>query len=353
MCSDFHFSPSEYHRHLLAGLTPSLAWRGGDLVAWRRRLRLRLRRQLGLVPAPARPPLDVRLLWSRDHPLGRVEKVVFRAEPYADVPAYVCLPRGAAPPWPFMICLQGHSSGMHNSLAVTAADEQAPLAVAGDRDFALWCLRHGVAALCLEQRSFGERAEKKQAHVSSNRCHDAFVQALMLGRTLLGERVHDVSRGLDYLAARGDADMRRVGVMGNSGGGTTAIYAAALLSRLAFAMPSCSFCTFRDAKMSLYHCACGYAPGLLRYAEMADILGLFAPRPVVIIAGRHDRIIPLAGVRAAFAQLRRIYRAAGAPGRCHLVIGDEGHRFYGAAAWPVMKREIDRLAAAGSPGRKQ
>lgn len=319
----------------------SLSYSGGDFKQWQRRLRSRLRKLLGDMPAE-RVPLDVKHLWTRPHPLGHIEKIVFTSEPHSDVPAYVCIPKNAVPPFPFMICLQGHSTGMHVSIAVQYDDETKSLKVEGDRDFAIGCMRRGIAALCVEQRSFGERCERKQEYVSpESRCHDAMMQALMLGRTLLGERVYDVDRGIDYLASRNDVDMRRIGVMGNSGGGTTSIYAGALLPRISYTMPSCSFCTYRDSKMALYHCSCGYFPNVLKYAEMADILALLAPRPVVIVAGTRDGIIPLTGVRRAFRQVKRIYRAAGAEKRCHLVVGKEGHRFYAEDAWPVMLKEIE------------
>jgi hypothetical protein len=73
----------------------------------------------------------------------------------------------------------------------------------------------GGAALCLEQRSFGERRERKQRQVAPAGCQDAAMHALLLGRTLIGERVYDVDRAIDYLALRGDADLRAIGVMGN------------------------------------------------------------------------------------------------------------------------------------------
>lgn len=334
-----HLSPSEYHQHLMQQIQPSLAYSGGDVTQWQARLRRRLQQLIGSFPRQ-RPPLSVRQLWVREHPLGWIEKIVFTSEPYSDVPAYVCLPRNVPPPYPFMICLQGHTTGMHVSIAVQSEDETQPLEVEGDRDFALGCLRHGIAALCLEQRSFGERREQKQAQVSEHGCHDAAMQTLLLGKTLLGERVFDVDRGIDYLAERGDADMQRIGVMGNSGGGTVSIYAAALLLRLAFAMPSCSFCTFRDSILSIYHCADNYVPKILQYAEMADILGLFAPRPVVIVAGQDDPIFPLQGVLQAFEHLKTIYEAYGAGDNCHLVVGSGGHRFYADEAWPIMRKII-------------
>jgi dienelactone hydrolase len=337
-----NLSPSVFHRNLMSRTVPAMRFAGGDVASWQERLREKIRELVGDMPEE-RCSLAPRTLWSRSHELGTIEKVAFTSEPFADVVAYVCLPAGVSPPYTFMVCLQGHSTGMHNSIGVARDDETQPFVPEGDRDFGLGCMRRGMAALCIEQRSFGERGERMQKNVSNQSCHDATMHALMLGRTLLGERVYDVDRGIDYLHHRGDADMDRIGVMGNSGGGTISLFSAALLPRIAYAMPSSYFCTFRDSVMSLYHCADNYLPGLLKYAEMADVLGLFAPKPVVIVNGRKDDIFPIEGTREAFSHLRRIYAAAGAADRCHLVVGTEGHRFYADEAWPVMLDEIGRL----------
>lgn len=335
-------SPSFYHKHLMDCTEPALSYRGGDVLTWQSQLRPKVSALVGLDAPGERTPLNVRTLWRRDHPLGTIEKIVFTAERAADVPAYVCLPKNVRPPYTFMICLQGHSTGMHVSIGVQRGDERRALRSEGDRDFAIGCMQRGIAALCIEQRAFGERRETLHQQRAPHPCHDAAMHALMLGRTLLGERIFDVDRGIDYLLQRGDADPARIGVMGNSGGGVVSIYAAALLPRLSFAIPSCSFCTLRHSFMSIYHCADNYVPGLLKVAEMADVMGLFAPKPVVIVAGRIDPIFPLAGVRAAFRDLKAIYRAAGAPQACRLVVGPQGHRFYADAAWakllPLLRR---------------
>lgn len=335
MNSDFNFSPSLHHRYLLDRVSPTLSYDGGPVGEWQARVRSRLIDMTGF-GNEERVPLEPRSLWKKEHPLGTIEKVVFSAEPYADVMAYVCLPRDVKPPYDFWICLQGHSTGAHVSIARERENEDAPFAVEGDRDFGLECMRRGLAALCIEQRSFGERRERTQSFVSDHGCYDATMQALALGRTMIGERVYDVDRGIDYLEQRGDARMDRIGVMGNSGGGTITLFSAALLSRIAFAMPSCYLCTFRDSIMQIHHCVDNYIPGIMNVCEMADILGLFAPKPVVAVAGETDEIFPIAGVRAAYAQLERIYSAAGASENCRLVVGDGGHRFYAADAWPVM-----------------
>ena len=342
-----NLSPSVYHRRLMEATTPSLAWDGGDVRAWQWNLRARVADLTGFAAMAQQPrvPLCSRTLWLRPHKLGTIEKVAFTAESGADVLAYVCLPKNVPPPYTFFICLQGHSTGAHVSIGIPREDDGASAKDDGDRDFGLGCMRRGLAALCIEQRSFGERREKVQKQVSSHGCHDATMQALLLGRTLVGERVYDVDRGIDYLAERGDADLARLGVMGNSGGGTISLFAAALLPRIRLAMPSCYFCTFRDSIMSIYHCADNYVPRLLQYADMADVMGLFAPRPVVLVAGRTDPIFPIAATRRAFRNLQRIYAAAGAPENCRLVVGPSGHRFYADLAWQQMLPALPRVGA--------
>jgi len=128
--------------------------------------------------------------------------------------------------------------------------------------------------------------------------------------------------------------------MGNSGGGSITIYASAILDRIAFAMPSCAFCTYQDSIMNIAHCPDNYIPGLLKYAEVADVMGLHAPKPIVIVAGIEDDIFPIDGVKKAFSELKEIYRAAGAEDNCCLVIGNGGHRFYADEAWKAMLKLI-------------
>lgn len=336
-------SPSEFHLRLMARTRPALAFPKGAVTpaaasSWRRKLRAKIAELTGadaMLAAP-RVPLRPRTLWRRRHELGTIEKVAFAAEPGADVLAYVCIPHGSSAPHDFVICLQGHSTGMHVSIGVDREDETQPKAPEGDRGIALGAMRRGVAALCIEQRSFGLRRELKQTLRAEHPCHDAVFHALMLGRTLIAERVFDIDRGIDYLARRGDAAMDRIGIMGNSGGGTATIFSAALLPRIAWAMPSCSLCTFADSLMRIYHCGDNYVPGILNWAEAADVMGLFAPRPLTVVAGRTDEIFPLAGVEKAFRSLKRIYRAAGAADQCRLVIGEGGHRFYEQLGWDAM-----------------
>jgi dienelactone hydrolase len=341
--NEIYLSPSEYHSKIMDTIKPLMKFDGKNTIEWQKQLKSKIKELLGDFPEE-RIPLNPKTIWKRPHKFGIIEKILFSSEPYADTTAYLCLPKDVKPPYKFMICVQGHSTGMHNSIAVDINDNSKPIQVAGDRDFGLNCMKNGFAALCIEQRSFGERKELKRKSIADKGyCHDAAMNALMLGKTLIGERVFDVDRGIDYLLSRDDTDEKYIGVMGNSGGGTVSLFSAAVLPRVKYAMPSSYFCTFQDSVMAIYHCACNYIPGIMKYADMSDVMGLFAPKPVVIVHGKDDKIFPIEATKRSFSELKKIYSAFEAEDNCHLVIGNEGHRFYAEDAWPVMIKEIEKL----------
>ncbi|MEI6519021.1 MAG: alpha/beta hydrolase family protein [bacterium] len=331
---NFNFSPSLYHQQLMQGIVPSLSYHDGDVTAWQNNLRNKVSELLGFdFQHGNRVPLNAHILWRRNHEYGIIENIVFTSEDMVDVPAYLCIPSEAVAPYTCFICLQGHTSGMHNSIGVDFTDESTPIDTDGDRDFGIGCMRRGIMALCIEQRSFGERQEKHQPQHLDYLCHQAAMNALLIGRTLLGERIFDIDRAIDYLSERGDIDMARIGVMGNSGGGTTTLFSAALLPRVRFAMPSCCFSTFQASIQSMLHCVCNYVPGLLQYADMGDIAGLIAPKPLIIVSGDEDGIFPINEARTEFARVKNIYESADAANDCHHVVCHGGHQFYADAAW--------------------
>jgi len=340
----FHFSTLDVHRHLMATRPPTMSFTGRtgkDVTVWQAKLLADLKKRLGwrnFAHGRKRCGLNVRSLWKRKTKLGTIEKIVFTSEPKSDVPAYVCLPAGRKPPYNWFICVQGHSTGMHNSIAVDFKTNRRPIQVAGEQDFAIGCLQRGIAALCIEQRAFGERFLTYPEYPKlTGSCTGASCHALQLGRTLIAERVYDIDRGIDYLFTRDDVRKSTLGLMGLSGGGTITTFGSALLPRIKMSMPAGYFCTFKDSIMAMPHCGCNFVPGLLTVAEMADVLGLFAPKPVVVAAGKTDVIFPLAATRKEFARLRTIYEAAGAADNCRLVVGGSGHRFYAGIAWKAMQ----------------
>ena len=331
------FAPERVHERLLDNPPRALAFdkHRENFTGWVSMVRARYLELLGLLPEPTE--LNVRVEWAEDRGDYLERRFLFTSELDADVPCHLLTPKTSAPA-PVVICLQGHSTGMHISLGRPKYDGD-EASIAGGRDFALQAVREGYAALAMEQRGFGERKDSRAPALShqNNGCHHASMVSLLLGRTMIGERVWDISRAIDALAHFPELDLSRIGCMGNSGGGTITYYAACFEPRITVAMPSCYVCTFRDSLGRIHHCEDNYLPGVLRWLEMADFAGLIAPRPLVVVAGRDDPIFPLHGVEETFATIHDIYQAAGAPDNCRLVVGNGGHRFYPEESWPVFR----------------
>jgi len=331
------FAPELNHDYLLRRTTRML---GFDSTAyfpeWQKSARRTFRQLLGAEPQPV--PLDLHMIQTIQYPDYQEIIFTFRSEQHADVPAHLLIPIGVTSPTPTMIVLQGHTTGMHISLgrAIYPGDEAD---LDGDRDFGLQAVRQGMCALVLELRCFGQRHTQRPHPVGHNTTcyHDAMV-ALLLGRTLAGERVWDISRAIDSLAHFPQVDSQRIGIMGNSGGGLISYYAAAMEPRIAACMPSCAICTYADSIGSVYHCADNYLPGVMQYFDMQDVAGLIAPRPLVIVSGLTDDLFPIAASRTACQEIAQIYQTIGKAGDFAHVVGPEGHRFYADLAWPVFRR---------------
>ena len=307
-----------------------------DVKSWQHASRKKLIRLLGIKDQLTAKPCDLapESLWKRETPDGTIEKIRLQMTGDFANHIYLCIPKNATAPHRVFICLQGHSTGMHTSIAVKFQDETTPLQVQGDRDFAIYCMRKGIAAICLEQRSFGENSTDTETRQKS--CRQDGVKELLMGRTLIGNRVFDVKRVIDYIKSNPLLDSSKIGIMGNSGGGTTAMFAGAVLPELTHIMPSCSFSSFKASIYDQHHCVCNYIPRLMEYGESAEVLGLIAPRPLVIVSGENDTIFPIKEAKSEFERIKNIYNKLNAGENCQHVIGPEGHRFYADLAWRAM-----------------
>lgn len=304
-----------------------------DLYAWQEKVRQRLLERLGLPFEVCEPSLKVE--WTHDKDGYTETRFVFNSERDVSVPCHLLLPKaGTGARFPLVICLQGHSKGMHISLGnpIYEGDEET---IAGDRDFARQAVRLGFAALAIEQRGFGESGGTPKGPD----CQQIAMQALLLGRTLVGERVWDVQRAIDVVGQTFEmVDMDRIAIMGNSGGGTVTIYAAAIEPRIAAAMPSCAVCGYLPSIGAQVHCTCNYVPGIMEDLDMAELAGLVAPRPLVIVNGRDDQIFPLWSAREQHEIARdKYYAKVDAQGNIRHVIGNAGHRFYAEEGWQTFK----------------
>ena len=271
-------------------------------------------------------------------------RFTYESEHGNTVPAYLLIPKSAAKSYPIVIALQGHTTGFHNSVGIIRYEQ--------DRDgqpddcFGLQAAEHGFAALCIEQRGMGEtRSGRYPGPGGVHQCSFTAMTALQMGRTVIGERVWDVMRGIDALGALkiAELDTDRIMIMGTSGGGTAAFYAACCEERIAYAAPACAFCSYRTSIMDILHCVCNNIPSINLWFEMEDLSCLIAPRPLTILTGREDTIFPLYGVEQSYTVTEKIYAAAGAADKCRLVIMPKGHHFCPDEAWTAISEETRKL----------
>lgn len=345
------YQASSHYATLYRALRPRLAWRdGGDVAAWRTQLHAALVEALGL-PAMAQDlaghrPHAERLDAETCDGFVR-ERWRLWVEPTVPLPFYLLKPLAAGDrPLPLVLTPHGHNQPpIYAGVVADEAERRSMLD--GQRDIAVQAVREGYLAIAPTTRAFGEtRTEQDLRDNKLSSCRTALMHGLLVGRTPIGERVWDMQRLLDWALAELPVDAGRVAITGNSGGGTVSLFAAAVDQRFTAAAPGCYFNTFAGSIGSIHHCDCNYIPGIMRLAEMADIAGLCAPRPFRVIAGVQDEIFPIAETRRAFAQLQRIYAAAGAAQACSLHEGDGGHRYYSAGAWPFLRAVFAQASRA-------
>ncbi|WP_165452403.1 alpha/beta hydrolase family protein [Paenibacillus thalictri] len=269
------------------------------------------------------------------------EKIYIASEADVEVPFYLLLPKHAAQPVPVVLCIHGHGKrGKEVYAGNYDSEEEREQAVSEDRDLAMQALSQGYAAIVPDVRGFWEMARREDLDAGKAKsCDDLQRISLLMGRSLIGERVHDVSRLMDYAESRPELDMSKVMITGSSSGGAVCVFAAALDERIGLAAPGCYFCTFEHSIVSVHHCICNAVPGLMQYAEMYDVAGLIAPRPVLMINGEADPLFPIEGTQLSFRHVQAIYEQFGAADRCELFVGNGGHRYFINRVWDFVKEQ--------------
>ena len=243
-----------------------------------------------------------------------------------------------------MICVPGHGRGVDDIVGIDEQGRDRTDKAGYQHDFAIQVAEAGMAAVAIEPIGFGCRRDPVNGAQGSlrqgvpARCRRRAAR----GQTMIGWRVWDVMRTIDYIATRPELDSNRVGCMGISGGGTATVFATALEPRLRAAMVSGYLNTFRDSVGSLAHCIDNYVPGILNWAEMHDIAGLIAPRPLFVESGEKDNIFPIARASRASASARDL-RGLRRRDRMEQEVFPDEHSFWGKRGIPFLARQLERL----------
>jgi dienelactone hydrolase len=263
-------------------------------------------------------------------------------EPDVRIPFWLLKPkqRGRRP---LAVMPHGHEArGFDTYAGVSRSEEHyRQRIVEREADVAVQAARRGFIAIAPNTRGFEPSyvPDLNKRH-GDRHCRSQLIHCLLAGRTVIGERVWDVQRIIDWAVTLPDVDPGRILVMGNSGGGVCTTYAAACDTRVTVAVPSCSFATYVGENGLVHHCDCNTVPGILSFGEFSDVAGLIAPRPLLIVNGKADTLFPLSEVDRAVAGVQAIYAAAGQPERFAHRYGPKGHQFYGDIMWPFVEEAM-------------
>jgi dienelactone hydrolase len=291
---------------------------------------------------PDRTALHPHTLDVRDFPHYRREKFAFESRPGLGVVGYLLTPSGVNAPYATVVCVPGHGRGVDDIVGIDEnGNDRAGKLVSQpgyQHDFAIQVVEHGVAAVAIEPMAFGYRRDAitRKKGVGQTACQPSAGAALLLGQTMIGWRVWDVMRTIDWIQTRPELDAKRVGCMGISGGGTCTQFTAALDLRIKAAFTSGYLNTFRDSIMSLSHCIDNYVPGILNWAENYDVASLIAPRFLFSEGGDRDPIFPVHATRESFARVRKVYDILGASDRAQQEIFEGKHSFHGVKGLPFL-----------------
>jgi hypothetical protein len=255
---------------------------------------LRLLKLNNLVVGRAQIALEPRVIRIEGKDAYEEREIEINATPQRRIQILLTVPKNVPGPWPAVVCIPGHGGNRRNVHDKKSAYK-------------------GFAA---------ELAAKGYVTVSADvGQHKVYEE----NRTLMGERLWDLMRCVDYLAAMPDVDSKRIGCAGLSLGGEMAMWLAAMDTRIAAALSS-GFLTRMD-QLEQNHCMCWKFEGLRELVDFADIYALTAPRALLCQNGAKERAswFPPTIAQKAMTEIQATYADTGKPHNVALLVHDGGH----------------------------
>ena len=270
---------------------------------------------------PKKTPLNVKITGETKRESYVIQNLIYHSRPNYPVTANLYLPKDGPEKKPAVLCTCGHSS---NGKAYGLYQE-----------FARHLARMGYISLIYDPPGQGERIEYNNIPAKRNIRHGTYVHnhlgnlMSLNGDNFAAWEAWDGIRGIDYLVSRPDVDPKRIGVTGNSGGGTQSSHINCLDDRLAFSAPSCFVTQFiYNLKNELPTDAEQVIPGWINQGlDMADFFVPHIPRPVILIGQKKD-FFDYRGLNAVYEELKRLYTIAGKPENIQLHLGPGSHGFH-------------------------
>lgn len=278
------------------------------------------------------------------------ERVEFTTLEGLRMPAYVMIPQSIEPGerMPGVLLWHGHGYGSRSLVGLEKdgspknnSDSSKPT-----DNIALELARKGLVVLVPEIVGFGDRMlerDERQDPSLGNSCYNLSTALLMSGKTTAGLRTAEALRAADYLSSRPEVSVHQLGNMGHSGGGMVASLSAAMDPRIKASVLGIYPNTYRGSILAMRHCLCNYIPGLLNHAEMPEVLGLIAPRPLFIEAGIHDPIFPVETTKTAIHFLRALYDSMNADAHFGYDLFEGKHEYNGRMSYDWLAKTLQSI----------
>jgi hypothetical protein len=272
-----------------------------DLARMQARVRQDVRSLTAAAVEPGRAAAHVEVKSSEARAGYRVETVSLASDASMQVAGFLAVPDGA---------------GLKP--AVLLLDSQPPGA-----DFERLA-KAGRIVLLLEPRPTPPGTESiKSPYLGSFNLLS--LRAFLVGKTLVGLRVDDAIRAVDWLCARKDVDGAALTVYGNGSLGIVALHAAVLDGRIGRVVMENSLTSYRMIVDQVVHRNVSEVviPGVLRKYDTGELLEAVYPRPVTIVNPRDALGDPVseADFRKGLAYVFESDRRLGRPGRIRLLLG--------------------------------
>lgn len=297
----------------------------GAAAAYREDVRQAIRDSFA--PFPAKTELSPEVTAVIKRRSYKIEKLMFESRPGVIVTANLYVPLGGKDRHPAVIAPCGHSD----------IGKAAP----AYQEFCQRLAQSGFIVLIYDPINQGERNQyfkergKDVNAITRNCCyaHNMMGKQLELTGGFFGSwRLWDGIRALDYLLSRPDVDRNRIGVTGNSGGGTLTTWLWAIEDRFTMSAPSCFITTFLHNVENELPTDCEQCPpGVIgKGIEMADFLIAGAPKPLIILGQKYD-YFDRRGLEKSYLDVKKIYKLLGAPDNVKYFVGDGKHGYHRSA----------------------
>ena len=291
---------------------------GGRLTTHLDSLRDRFLEIIG--PLPENTPLNAKTTGTVRREGYVVEKILFESRPSYYVTALLFLPDNPrfTAPYPGVLVPCGHAE------VAKGHDEY--------QSMGALCALNGLAALVFDPIDQGERNQLLDEHGKprnwGTRSHSlAGIKTTLLGKPLASYFIHDGMRAVDFLISRKEIDGERLGISGNSGGGTQSAYLFVTDERLKVSAPSCfihnlftqAVTEMGDAEQNVF--------GQIRDGiDHADYIMMRAPQPLKILAATHD-FFRIHAVWETYRFAKRYYTSLGYSERMGILENNAGHNY--------------------------